>query len=161
MCLDVVTRDMVAVAEKLCDAVLDAADSAAERPEGRLVFDAVAQQRPPPAQRFEQVGMLPVAERPALHRVDELPLANVAVVPRNPLAAERGANAQLDSPRLQVAFAVQQRHGVERRHQPLEGAGPFVPAEKLLDRRRNFGFALEELHARRRAVRHKWCGRRP
>lgn len=146
MCLDVVTRDVVAVAEKLCDAVLDAADSAAERPEGRLVFDAVAQQRPPPAQRLEKVGMFPVTERPALHRIDELPLANVAVVPRNPLAAERGANAQLDCPRLQVAFAVQQRHRIERRHQSLESAGPFVPAEKLLDRRRNFGFALEELH---------------
>ena len=44
MCLDVVTRDVVAVAEKLCDAVLDDADSAAERPKERLVFDAVAQQ---------------------------------------------------------------------------------------------------------------------
>ena len=78
----------------------------------------------------------------------------------DPLATEGGTHLQLDPPGLQVAFAVQQRDGVERRYQPLEGAGTLVPREQFFDWRSDLGLLLEQLHALRTAARHKARGQR-
>ena len=93
------------------------------------------------------MSVLPVAKRSSFHCVDEFPLANVAVVARDPAPAERCAHLQLNSPGLQVAFTAQQRYRVERRYQPIEGTGPFVPRKQFFDWRSNLCFPLEQFHA--------------
>ncbi len=93
------------------------------------------------------MSVLPVAKWSSLHCVDEFPLADVAVVTRDPAPAERCAHLQLNPPGLQVAFTVQQRYRVERRYQPFEGAGSFVPRKQFFDWRSNLCFLLEQFHA--------------
>ena len=89
------------------------------------------------------MSVLPVAKRSSLHCVDEFPLADVAVVARDPATAERCTHFQLNPPGLQVAFTAQQRDGVERRYQPFEGAGPFVPRKQFFDWRSDLCLLLE------------------
>ncbi len=93
------------------------------------------------------MSVLPVAKRSSLHCVDEFPLADVAVVTRDPASAERCAHLQLNPPGLQVAFTVQQRYRVERRYQSFEGTGSFVPRKQFFDWRSNLCFLLEQFHA--------------
>jgi hypothetical protein len=65
------------------------------------------------------------------------------MVARDPAPAERCAHLQLNPPGLQVAFTAQQRDGVERRYQPFEGAGPFVPRKQFFDWRSDLCLLLE------------------
>jgi hypothetical protein len=93
------------------------------------------------------MGVLPVAKRSSLHRVDEFSLADVAVVARDPATAERCAHLQLNPSGLQVAFTTQKRDGVERWYQSLEGAGSFVPRKQFFDWRSDLCLLLEQFHA--------------